>query len=312
MLSFVIGLGIFRIDIKAADNVEQMILDVDMCGDVDDIMAIRLAEKYGLENKVKLLAVTSNVMGNEDAIAGMLTKEGYGNVPVGVSPYSNDTAYPEYWDKFSETVANNEKIDAIKLLRRTLAESKEPVSIVTTGYLTNIYGLMISQGDEYSPLNGMDLIREKVKEMHVTGGVYPSGMDFNYAYVPFAPLSARYVFENWECAVPLYIYTYDLGGPLMCGGNLQNMSETDYLAWALKKRGVESGTPSWDAFTVFVFANIKASENHGITTEKCNMAIDSEGVNIIEDCPDGKFFRIIKSRDNEYYRDLINADLILP
>ena len=108
-------------------------------------------------------------------------------------------------------MANNEKTDAIKLLRRTLAESKEPVSIVTTGDLTNIYGLMISQGDEYSPL--------------------------------------------------------------MCGGNLQNMSETDYLAW----------------------------EIHGITTEKCNMAIDSEGVNIIEDCPDGKFIRIIKSRDNEYY-----------
>ena len=72
MLSFVIGLGIFGIDIKAADNAEQMIFDVDMCGDVDDIMAIRLAEKYGHENKVKLLAVTSNVMGNEDAIAGML------------------------------------------------------------------------------------------------------------------------------------------------------------------------------------------------------------------------------------------------
>ncbi len=308
-LSFVLGFSIFRIDIKAADNIEPIVLDVDMCGDVDDIMAIRLAENYDIQNKVKLLAVTSNVMGNEDAIAGMLTKEGFGDVPVGVSPYPNDTSYPEYWDKFSETTATNEKIDAVKLLRRTLAESYVPVSIVTTGYLTNIYGLMLSEGDEYSPLSGMQLIREKVKELHVTGGVYPFGVDFNYAYVPFAPISARYVFENWDSSVPLFIYTYDLGGPLMCGGNLQNMAETDYLAWALKNRGVESGTPSWDAFTVFVFANFKDSEIHGITLEKCNMEIDQDGADVIEDRPDGKFYRIKKSKDNEYDRDLINEDL---
>ncbi len=309
LLSFVIGLSFFSIDAKADDNATLMILDVDMCEDVDDIMAIRLAEVYDARNKVKLLAVTSNVMGNEDAIAGMLTKEGFGDVPVGVSPYPNDTSHPAYWDKLSETASNNEKIDAVKLLRRTLAEADAPVSIVTTGYLTNIYELMISQGDEYSPLSGMEIIREKVKELHVNGGVYPAGVDFNYAYVPFAPVSAGYVFENWDSAVPLFIYTYDLGGPLMCGGNLQDMAETDYLAWALKNRGAENGTPSWDAFTVFVCANFMDAEIHGITCEKCNIEIDQDGADIIEDCPEGKFYRIRKSKDNEYYRDLINADL---
>ena len=289
---------------------ESLILDVDMCGDIDDIMAIRMAENYDTIGKIKLLAVTSTVKGNEKAIAGLLTKDGHDTTPVGESPYSTDTTMASYYAKFQETTSSNEIMDAVKLMRKMLAESDERVSIVTTGYLTNLYGLMISQADEYSELSGKDLIKQKVKEVHVTGGSYPNGFDNNFGYVPFAGISANYVFENLYGSVRLVIYTNDLGDDMLCG-NIVSADTEDYLGWALTDRGVENGSPSWDAFTLFTFVNLDQSKIHGIKYVKCEMKVDTDGTNTITDTKYGRFYRIVKSFNDNYYTEIINGNLIL-
>ncbi len=303
-------LALFGTTVNAYSQKESVILDVDMCGDVDDVMAIRIMENYDTIGKINLLAVTSTVKGNERAIAGLLTKDGHDTTPVGISPYSTDTTAASYYAKFEETAASNEMLDSVKLIRRILSESDEKVSIVTTGYLTNLYGLMISQPDEYSSLTGMELIKEKIKEVHVTGGSYPDGFDNNFGYVPFAGVSANYVFENWDGSIPLVIYTNNLGGTMKCGANVSSDTD-DYLGWALAERGVQQGTASWDAFTAFVFVNLTESRIHGIKYVKCEMSVETNGTNIITDTKTGRFYRIIKAHDDSYYTDIINGNLIL-
>lgn len=303
-------LALVGTSVSAYTKKEAVILDVDMCGDVDDIMAIRMMENYDTIGKIDLLAVTSTVKGNEKAIAGLLTKDGHENVPVGISPYSTDTTAAPYYAKFEETAASNEMMDAVKLMRKILAESKEKVSIVTTGYLTNLYGLMISQADEYSELSGTELIKKKVKEVHVTGGSYPDGFDNNYGYVPFAGVSANYVFKNWDGNIPFVVYTNDLGGSIKCGSSVAGDSE-DYLGWALADRGVQAGSPSWDAFTAFAFVNLSDSKIHGIKYAKCEMSVNTDGSDTITDTKTGRFYRIIKTHGDEYYKNIINGNLIL-
>ena len=63
---------------------------------------------------------------------------------------------------------------AANLYRMILASQPDhSVSIVTTGYLNNLKALLQSGPDQYSPLNGMDLVRKKVKLWSCAGGCSP-------------------------------------------------------------------------------------------------------------------------------------------
>ena len=66
--------------------------------------------------------------------------------------------------------------DAVTVYRQVLAAQPiaDPVAISSIGLLTNLKGLLQSPPDKYSPLNGYDLVAQKVKLLAVMGGKYPN------------------------------------------------------------------------------------------------------------------------------------------
>ncbi len=292
--------------VNAAEVQKKFILDVDMETDTDDLWAVRAAEKLDEKKEEKLLAVMMSVSNGENALASLLTYDGYGHIPVGICSMEIPDESP-YW-AYLESVgpAINEQMDAVKLYRKILSESETRVSIVTTGYLHNIKSLLESEPDEYSELSGKDLIRKKVRAIHITGGNVENHWDNNFGYNQEAIVSSKYVFANWPEEIPVVVYTNDLGAPITIG---DTVSESDpiYTCQHLAS-GRENGGPAWDVFNVWAFNcmdhnNLKSSH---LSLCHCTIKIYEDGSDDIVDVEESRWWRITKTvAENNWYKQQI-------
>ncbi|WP_233567151.1 hypothetical protein [Parabacteroides sp. AM58-2XD] len=142
---------------------KKMIVDVDMCTDVDDACALRIATALDDDGIIDLQGVAFSVNGpnNLDALRGFLLHEGKPDVLIGKSAVANPPEESPYWDlmaEYSDGKVNS--CEAVKMYRKILAESDTPVDIVTTGYTTNIECLLKSEPDEYSGLRARNSSKE--------------------------------------------------------------------------------------------------------------------------------------------------------
>lgn len=251
------------------ESVPKFILDVDMSTDVDDILAVRTAENLDKNGEENLLAVMMSVSGGENALSGLLTYDGYGDIPVGIYSGSLYEDSP-YWDYLDGISGINEEIDAVTLYRKILSESKDKVSILTTGYLGNISRLLQSGPDEYSELTGEELIAQKCKAIHIMGGGYPEGFDNNLAATDEALDASTYVFKYWPEESPLIIYTNNLGNWITTG---EDLSCDDPAKACFILAGKATGGASWDNHLVWSFGIIESGKasDYGISFERSDV-----------------------------------------
>ena len=269
--------------VYAIDQNKYFILDVDMVADTDDIWAIKAAQKIDADGKEKLLAVMMSASDGENALAAYLTYNGRMDIPI------------------------DERTDAVKLYRKILAQSEKRVSIVTTGYLTNIKALLESQPDEYSELNGYELVREKVRAIHITGGSIKDHWDNNFGLGPQVIEAANFVFEKWPKEIPVVIYTNDLGAPITIGSDVDT---SDPIYTCQQLAGREAGSPAWDIFTVWAFTCMDYNDlrsNH-LSLSHCLVTVDENGNDNIVDADESGWWRITKStlENNWYKQQIIN------
>lgn len=80
---------------------------------------------------------------------------------------------------------------------------------------------MHSPPDKHSPLPGAELVEQKVAELVVMGGAYPSGWEFNFA----SNISAtRTVLTEWPGAVPITFSGSELGSRIFSGQRLPELA----------------------------------------------------------------------------------------
>src|SRR5690606_20715500 len=107
------------------------------------------------------------------------------NIPIGVEKGIPLREFSKYTKEISAEFAHDlasyeEAEDATDLYRRLLSEQPDSsVVIISIGHLTNVRKLMESKPDQHSNLDGMDLIRKKVKLWSCMGGVFPEGKEAN-------------------------------------------------------------------------------------------------------------------------------------
>ena len=72
--------------------------------------------------------------------------------------------------------------NAVELYREVLSEQFDSrVVIITTGFMTNLAALIISEPGDFSALNGLELVNQKVKRWVSMGGGFPgTGGEFNF------------------------------------------------------------------------------------------------------------------------------------
>ncbi|MDG3003935.1 nucleoside hydrolase [Paludisphaera mucosa] len=179
---------------KAAEPVG-LIFDTDICGDVDDVLALGMIHAMESRGDCKLLAVTVSVDNAKAApfVDLVNTYYGRGEVPVGVvgaggakedGKYlpmvdAHDDGKPRYPHDLSTAPP------ATAVLRKVLAARPDSsVVIAQVGFSTNLARLLETPGDEFSPLTGVELVKAKVKFLSLMAGSFKP-IDGNARYIEY-------------------------------------------------------------------------------------------------------------------------------
>ncbi len=266
------ALSLFLPFLLLAQSPVNLILDTDIGPDYDDVGAMAVLHTLADSGQVTILAtVASN---QSKYIAGVLsvlnTYFGRPNIPIGVVRGRGvNLVASQKWDsllvaKYPHKIKSNEQAEnALTLYRRLLAAQPDgSVTLVTVGFLTNMANLLISKPDEYSPLNGRDLIKKKVGKLVSMAGRFPSGKEFN---VDRDPVSSKIVFDGWP--TPIIFSGFEIGMaihtglPLTKNDKIRNSPVKDVFALSIPMSAQDAkGRMSWDQTAVLVA--IQGSEKY--------------------------------------------------
>jgi inosine-uridine nucleoside N-ribohydrolase len=199
----------------------KIIFDTDLGGDCDDLGALAMLNHFIDRNECELLAVMcwSTEQYAVPAIDAVNRYYNHHDIPVGVrkgEKYFDPNSYSKpIADKFTHLVTYESAVDATQLYRKILSESKNrSVKIVAVGPLKNIENLLKSGPDQFSPLNGKDLIKKKVKEFVIMGGQFPEGKN-EWNFNGNMPGVTKYVIPN--IPVPIVFTGFEVGTAIKTG-----------------------------------------------------------------------------------------------
>lgn len=241
-----------------------VIFDTDIGPDYDDVGAITLLHALANRGEAHILATLAS--NKYEGIAAVIdvfnTYFGRPDIPIGVpksasgvnlkdSQHWTDSLLAKYPHKIKY---NNEVPDAVEVYRKVLAaQPDQSVTIVTVGFLTNLYHLLSSAPDKYSPLNGKALVEQKVKKLVTMAGKFPSGKEFNMdkdpkaSRITFAQWPTKVLFSGFEIGAKIHT-----GLPLVENSKL-NSPAKDVFRIALPKSPEDArGRMSWDEITTLV------------------------------------------------------------
>lgn len=259
-------------------------LDTDIGCDCDDAGALAILHELQDQGRCTILGITSCTSriaapGCIDAINNFYR---HPDIPIGQTTRVGFMDRPE-WDKYATAVAtefpnrygtNGVVPDAVALLNEQM--NKQPdqsVTLIAIGPLTNL-------ADWLSNKEGKELAAQKITELYVMGGSFPTicnGLE-NYAVraecniVSDIP-AARQVIE--EFPAPCILIPWELGTPVISGqpfierANIANPVRRAYELYC------NAGRESWDPCTVFAAV---VGERLWKSSPLGRITIDEEGV----------------------------------
>lgn len=162
-----------------------VVFDTDITGDVDDVLALAMLHSLADRGECTIEAVTISKINPLAApfVDAVNTFYGRPDIPIGTtrdaqqrqSKYlslckEEDAGGLRYPHDLVETRAIP---DAVAVLRQVLASSADrSVILVQVGLAANLADLVESPGDGISPLDGVELVRRKVRFTSVMAGAF--------------------------------------------------------------------------------------------------------------------------------------------
>jgi inosine-uridine nucleoside N-ribohydrolase len=279
-----------------------LIFDTDMAPDYDDVGALAILHAMADSGEVKILATVSSNLRNTavPCIEVLNTYFGRPDIPLGaVKGNACDLGtwhkglkwteeLPEKYLHRTKSTADSE--DATNLYRRVLsAQPDTSVTIVTTGFLSNLKNLLLSRPDNISPLSGDELVRKKVNKLVSMAGIFPEGHEFN---VHEDSLASQIVFEKWP--TPIILSGFEIGVEIFTGAELvkstiENNPVIDTYKMCLQQDDPK-GRMSWDQTAVLV--GVRGTKPY-FDTERGKIIVFENGSNSWETNPLGKHERLI-------------------
>ena len=289
------------------------ILGTDWWTDCDDAVALRVLTRYIKREEANLLGVVINGC-TKYAVAslmGFLRADGIFGIPVGIDACATDFGgWARYQKRLAEdycpkvTNANGE--DGVRLYRRILAGSAEPVDIIEIGFLQVITALLESDGDDISEKSGLELVKEKVSRVWVMGGRWDRAgtKEHNFSRTEKAIVASSKFCEL--CPVPVTFLGWEVGNDVWSGAALD---EDDHLHRVLLDHGSKNGRLSWDPMLVLL-ALIGDAEKAGYETVTGKASVDKNtGRNYFKKCTEGIHTFVKKKYNSEYYENQIDEIL---
>lgn len=292
---------------------QKVIIDTDYASDADDILALELAMVYNNHNIIDLIGVVLSTTYSRSPMAlhNQLSKNGYGYIPVAMDTVHGVQVETNYVDVMYEG-GSSEYEQPVTMYRRLLSNTDSKVNIITLGFTQNLEDLLKSQPDNYSSLNGIDLVSEKVNTVYIVGGNLKNRPSFNFYWGKGrnTTTAAQYVYKTLPVRT-IYI-TEEMGNDVFCGGfyNQQDKNQRNLITKALKSNNQEYGVVAWDPFAVYCM--VSDIQN---TLEENNFILKN-GIPYISDTgvfewtdtdyETGKY-RIEKSKYGGDYNQILNA-----
>ncbi len=243
-LVFIYSIIILPSIVTAQDGVpKKIIYETDMCLDVDDAGGLAILHAMANNGEAEILAVCFNEVHADGvaAIDAMNTWYGRGDIPIGIyrgnlnSP--DGSGYLDHVADFPHDLEDADAPSALDVYRQVLAAQPDSsVTIVSVGFLNNIYDLLIAEPE---------LVAQKVKELVQMAGVNNDG--FNLVRHNLVSASEN-VIKNWP--TPLVISQE--GWDIYTGDNYQYAPEENPFREAFYRFfGNEfEGRSSWDEMAV--------------------------------------------------------------
>ncbi len=287
------------------------ILGTDWWTDCDDAVALRILARYVKEEKIALLGIGINGCMEYSAasLKGFLKAEGIENIPVGIDLEAVDFGgNPPYQKRlaqnFCPTCSNTDAEDAVRLYRRILAEASEKIEIIEVGYLQVIANVLKSGADDISEKSGIELVREKVSKLWVMAGKWDADgeKENNFCRNDRSRAAGKAFCEL--CPVPVTFLGWEVGYDVITGAGLP---DTDHLRAVMCDHGSKNGRSSWDPMLVLL-ALIGDEKAAGYDTVIGTASVDADtGANRFAEDARGLHRYVIKNRENEFYRDMIDG-----
>lgn len=287
-----------------------LILGTDWWTDCDDVVALRIlarAHKSG-DICIKGIGINGCMEFSVASLDGFLKTEGVRGIPIGIDVDATDFGgNPPYQKRLSafasEYFSNDDAEDAVRLYRRILAESEEKIEIIEIGFLQVFANVLESKPDDISEKTGIELVSEKVSKVWIMAGKWDeeNGEENNFIRNERSRAAGNVLCE--KCPVPVTFLGWEIGADVITGDNLK---KGDVLYWVLCDHGSENGRESWDPMLVLM-ALIGDENKAGYDTVQGTASVDRRtGHNNFVRSDDGRHRYVIKKKDNDYYKNMIN------
>ncbi len=267
----------------------RVIFDTDFGPDYDDVGAITILHSFADSGYVRILATMASSR-HKNAAAAINVFNTYFNrpeIPIGVvRGDAVELGDKQHWtdtviSRYPHGIRNNEDAaNALDLYRKLLSgQPDHSVTIITVGFLTNLANLLESNGDQYSPLSGSELVRKKVINLVSMAGRFPTGNEFNLAQ---DIRSSKKVLADWP--TPILFSGFEIGQkiksgiPLIHNGGIKESPVKDVFAICIPlAREDSAGRMSWDETAVLVA--VKGWHDY-YTLEMGKCDINTDGINV--------------------------------
>lgn len=292
---------------------DAVILDTDMGNDIDDAIALDMLFKYMDMGNIKLLGIMINkdYRYSPEYIDIMATWYGYPNIPIAVLKRGDSLRIDDnnYTKIVSELELNGEPMfertikdynslpQPVKLYRKLLSEQPDAsVTIISIGFLTNLAKLLESQPDEFSSLNGKELVSKKVKLLSVMAGSFTPKPYAEYNILMDIN-SAQKVFSLWPTLI--VASPFELGDSIRYPGK----SIKNDFTWAVNHPLVEgykayNPNSSYDRSTWDLTSVLYVHNPGKVFFNKSNpgtISVDDKGYTNFVENKNGKHFFLITS-----------------
>ncbi len=317
---FIGGILFFFVAFTEAKTPVRLIFDTDMGNDVDDALALAIIHYFQSRGECELLAVTTT-KDNPHVVPYIKMFNnfyGYPDIPVGSIKSGIEIHDGRYIRKVLEARDESGKykynpkgykagdfaLDSVELLRKTLAGIKEgKVIIVQVGFSTNMARLLETQGDEYSPLSGIELVKERVEYLSVMAGRFVGkGNDHReYNVIKDIP-AAQKLFA--KCPVPVICSGNEVGSAILMPGNVMKNDYNYVPNHPLQEsfrlyRGFDKNQGTFDLTSVFYV--VRPNSGYFDLSDPGTIKIRDEGNSVFEVSKEGKH-RFMKVNDIQIAR----------
>ena len=294
-----------------------IILGTDWWTDCDDTAALRMVCRYAKSDVWQLLGVVLNGAAPYAAasVTAVLNSEGFGDIPIGIDMQADDFGgrppyqYPVALAGGTLDIRNEDCESGASLYRRLLANAPDgSVELLEIGYLQVLAALLASDADDISPLDGITLVKKKVRCVWCMGGNWKndgSGRENNFCRSSRARIAAATVLA--ASPVPMYFLGYEIGENVIAH---PPQDPTDLIRVAFDAHGSSSGRCAWDPLLILLAAADDFSALGFLTTRGTASVDAATGENHFSPDRGGAHCYFIRKNPPVWYEEQIDRMLL--